>query len=67
MFCTDDSHADDLLNEGHINKIVKKALADGFGIFDILQIACLNPVRFYNLNIGTLHIGIVRISLFLMI
>ena len=57
MFCTDDSHADDLLNEGHINKIVKKALADGFGIFDILQIACLNPVRFYNLNIGTLHIG----------
>ena len=46
MFCTDDSHADDLLNEGHINKIVKKALADGFGIFDILQIACLNPVRF---------------------
>ena len=57
MFCTDDSHADDLLNEGHINKIVRKALADGFGIFDILQIACLNPVRFYNLNIGTLHVG----------
>ncbi|HJA14258.1 MAG TPA: adenine deaminase [Candidatus Butyricimonas faecavium] len=57
MFCTDDSHADDLLNGGHINKIVRKALADGFGIFDILQIACLNPVRFYNLNIGTLHVG----------
>ena len=57
MFCTDDSHADDLLNEGHINKIVRKALTDGFGIFDILQIACLNPVRFYNLNIGTLHVG----------
>ena len=30
MFCTDDSHADDLLNEGHINKIVKKALAEEF-------------------------------------
>lgn len=57
MFCTDDSHADDLLNKGHINKIVRKALADGYGIFDILQIACLNPVHFYNLNIGTLHVG----------
>ena len=57
MFCTDDSHADDLLNEGHINKIVKKALSDGFGIFDVLQIACINPVRFYHLDIGTLHIG----------
>ncbi|RHR79690.1 adenine deaminase [Odoribacter sp. AF15-53] len=57
MFCTDDSHADDLLNKGHINKIVKKALSDGFGIFDVLQIACINPVRFYHLDIGTLHIG----------
>ncbi len=57
MFCTDDSHADDLLSKGHINNIVKKALADGFGIFDILQIACINPVHFYNLNIGTLHVG----------
>ena len=57
MFCTDDSHADDLLNNGHINYIVRKSIADGFGIFDILQIACINPVRFYNLNVGTLHIG----------
>ena len=38
-------------------KLSSKALTDGFGIFDILQIACLNPVRFYNLNIGTLHVG----------
>lgn len=57
MFCTDDSHADDLLNKGHINKIVKKALSDGFGIFDVLQIACINPVRFYHLNVGTLRVG----------
>jgi len=57
MFCTDDSHADDLLNKGHVNRIVKKALSDGFGIFDVLQIACINPVRFYHLNVGTLHVG----------
>lgn len=57
MFCTDDSHADDLLQKGHINKIVKKAIADGFGIFDILQVACINPVRFYNLDVGCLRVG----------
>ena len=57
MFCTDDSHSEDLLQKGHINKIVKKAIADGFGIFDILQVACLNPVRFYHLDVGTLREG----------
>ena len=57
MFCTDDSHSEDLLQKGHINKIVKRAIADGFGIFDILQVACLNPVRFYHLDVGTLHEG----------
>lgn len=57
MFCTDDSHADDLLEQGHINKIVKMAFRDGFGIFDVLQIACINPVKFYHLDVGTLHIG----------
>ena len=57
MFCTDDSHADDLLEKGHINYIVKKAVSDGFGIFDILQAACINPVHFYHLDVGTLHVG----------
>lgn len=57
MFCTDDSHADDLLEKGHINYMVKKAIADGFGIFDVLQVACINPVHFYHLDVGTLHVG----------
>ena len=57
MFCTDDSHADDLLIKGHINYLVKKAVSDGFGIFDILQVACINPVHFYHLDVGTLHVG----------
>lgn len=57
MFCTDDSHSEDLLQKGHINKIVKKAIADEFGIFDVLQVACLNPVKFYHLDVGTLHEG----------
>lgn len=57
MFCTDDAHPDDLLRNGHINHIVKKALSDGFGIFDVLQVACINPVKFYHLNVGILKEG----------
>lgn len=57
MFCTDDAHPHDLLQFGHINYMVKKALSDGFSIFDVLQVACLNPVYFYHLDVGTLNIG----------
>jgi adenine deaminase len=56
MFCTDDAHPDDLLR-GHINKIVQQALKDGFGLFDVLQVACINPVLFYRLEIGLLREG----------
>ena len=43
MFCTDDSHPEDILGEGHIDKIVKKVIRDGFDLFDVLKIACLIP------------------------
>lgn len=57
MFCTDDSHPDDLVESGHIDKIVKRAVADGFDLFDVLKAASLNAVRHYHLNVGTLKIG----------
>ena len=57
MFCTDDSHPDDLIEFGHIDKIVKRAVADGFDLFDVLKAASLNAIRHYHLNIGTLKIG----------
>ena len=57
MFCTDDSHADDLLQEGHIDKLVRRAVADGFDLFDVLRVASVNPVRFYHLDVGLLHEG----------
>lgn len=56
MFCSDDKHPDDLL-EGHINMLVKRALADGFDLFDVLLMACINPVRHYGLPVGTLRRG----------
>jgi len=57
MFCTDDSHPDDIIHLGHIDKIVRMAVGDGFDLFDVLKIACLNPVKYYNLKVGTLQKG----------
>lgn len=54
MFCSDDKHPDNLV-EGHINLLVKRALAKGNDLYKVLQAACINPVRHYNMNIGLLQ------------
>jgi adenine deaminase len=54
MFCSDDKHPDDLLI-GHINLLVKRALAKGNDLFKVLKMACINPVEHYNLEVGTLR------------
>ena len=56
MFCSDDRHPDDLENE-HINSLVKRSIKKGFELFDVLQIACINPIKHYGLDIGMLRIG----------
>lgn len=54
MFCSDDLHPDDM-QEGHIKRLVKKALKNGCNIWDVLKVACLNPVEHYNLDLGLLQ------------
>ncbi|MCD6565772.1 MAG: adenine deaminase [Bacteroidales bacterium] len=56
MLCTDDCHPDDLV-KGHINLLVKRGLKKGIDLFDLMTVACVNPVRHYNLNIGLLQTG----------
>jgi adenine deaminase len=56
MFCSDDKHPDELLL-GHINQLVQRALAKGFALFDVLEVACLNPVKHYGLDLGLLRVG----------
>ncbi|HRH58746.1 MAG TPA: adenine deaminase [Chitinophagales bacterium] len=53
MFCSDDKHPDDLMI-GHVNLLVKRAVAKGIDIFKILQAACINPVLHYKLDVGLL-------------
>ncbi|MCR5036086.1 MAG: adenine deaminase [Bacteroidales bacterium] len=56
MFCTDDFHTEDFVH-GHINNIVKRALADGYDLWNILQAACVNAQRHYHLDWGLLQKG----------
>lgn len=53
MFCSDDKHPDDLI-VGHINLLCARAVAKGFDIFKILQMACVNPVHHYKMDVGLL-------------
>lgn len=54
MFCSDDKHPDDLIL-GHINLLCARAVAKGFDVFKILQVACINPVHHYKMNVGLLQ------------
>lgn len=56
MFCSDDKHPDDLLL-GHINQLCARAVAKGMDVFKVLQVACVNPVHHYNLDLGLLKVG----------
>lgn len=56
MFCSDDKHPDELVL-GHINLLVKRALSEGNDLFDVLNIACVNPVLHYNIPVGLLREG----------
>ncbi|MDO9528002.1 MAG: adenine deaminase [Syntrophales bacterium] len=56
MFCSDDKHPDDLM-KGHINELVKRALAHGIDVMKVLRVACVNPVLHYNLDVGLLRRG----------
>ncbi|MFM2223974.1 MAG: adenine deaminase [Bacteroidota bacterium] len=56
MFCSDDKHPDNLV-EGHINLLVKRALAKGFDLFDVLRSACILPALHYKIPVGLLRTG----------
>ncbi|MDP3392306.1 adenine deaminase [Sediminibacterium sp.] len=56
MLCSDDKHPDSLV-EGHINQLCARAVAKGLDVFKVLKAACINPVKHYGLNIGTLQVG----------
>ena len=49
-FCTDDKHPNDLLEKGHIDYIVKKAISLGADPITAVKVACHNAARYFLLN-----------------
>ena len=44
MFCTDDKHLEDIRHEGHINYILRRAVANGIPAMQAIQMA-LDEIR----------------------
>ena len=57
MLCTDDSHPDTLIEEGHIDKLIRKGIKNGLDIYKLIRSAVVNPVQHYGLNVGLLREG----------
>lgn len=56
MFCSDDKHPNDLVIS-QIDEHVRRAVKLGYELFNVLNAACVNPVKHYNMNVGLLQPG----------
>jgi adenine deaminase len=57
-FCTDDRHPDTLLTEGHIDDVVRKAIAGGLDPLTAIQMASINTAEYFRLwNTGAVAPG----------
>jgi adenine deaminase len=57
MLCTDDSHPDTLIYEGHIDKLIRRGQEKGLNIYNLIRAAVINPAEHYGLNVGLLREG----------
>jgi adenine deaminase len=57
MLCTDDSHPDTLIYEGHIDKLLRRGQKKGLDMYNLIRAAVINPVEHYGLNVGLLREG----------
>ena len=53
MFCTDDREPDFIVEEGHINQMVRVAVAEGVSPEDAVVMATINPATYHRLR----HLG----------
>ena len=56
MFCSDDKHPDEL-DDVHIDVLVRKAIALGYDVMNVLRAASFNAIKHYKLNVGLLQLG----------
>lgn len=59
LLCTDDSHAETIVNEGHMNRVVKQAIRQGIPPITAIQMATLNTAEHFGVarDVGMLAPG----------
>lgn len=59
ILCTDDSHSGTLVNDGHMNRVVRHAIAQGLPPVTAIQMATLNTAQHFNVekDIGSITPG----------
>ncbi|HEY7765266.1 MAG TPA: adenine deaminase [Aestuariivirgaceae bacterium] len=50
ILCTDDSHSGTLVNEGHMNRVVRHAIAQGLKPVTAIQMATINTAQHFGLE-----------------
>jgi adenine deaminase len=56
MLCSDDLHPE-MLQKGHINRLIGKLITEDYNVYDVIRSATLNPVQHYGLENGLLRNG----------
>jgi adenine deaminase len=56
LFCSDDRHPNDLA-AGHVNDLIKRAVAKGHAPLKVLKSVIINPIEHYKLDVGMLREG----------
>lgn len=59
LLCTDDSHSQTLVDDGHMDRVVRQAIADGIPPITALQMATINTAEYFGVsrNIGMIAPG----------
>ena len=50
LLCTDDSHCETLLNEGHVDRAIRHAIEQGIPPMTVLQMATLNTAEYFGVS-----------------
>ena len=59
ILCTDDSHAETLVNDGHMNRVVRHAIEQGLNPITAIQMATLNTAEHFGVarDVGQIAAG----------
>ncbi|MCB2145648.1 MAG: adenine deaminase [Deltaproteobacteria bacterium] len=50
MWCTDDRHPHDLLTEGHVDAVIRKAVAKGLDPMTAIRMGTINPAEYFGIK-----------------